>query len=295
MIEKPFLEEARQRFHAALLESILKINTKGIPSNADKDSKQSYKIAVGIFERLGTGESGERLAGQIAGSKFEEICVAFLRTTFPQLSHLRPGIWKVEKGKGDHLALAQYEQYRHLAVLHEASEENPGLAAALGSDYLIKPDVVVIRYPEHEDTINPESKRPLTGENEAKYTPIRHINNDLPILHASVSCKWTMRSDRAQNTRSEALNLIRNRKGRLPHVAFVTGEPMPSRIASVALGTGDIDCVYHFALTELIDTVEMLNRTDRELNLSNAIKLLNTMIDGKRLRDITDLPLDLII
>ena len=53
-----------------------------------------------------------------------------------------------------------------------------------------------------------------------------------------------MRSDRAQNSRTEALNLIRNRKGNLPHIVVVTGEPMPARIASLALGTGDIDCVY---------------------------------------------------
>ena len=45
----------------------------------------------------------------------------------------------------------------------------------------------------------------------------------------------------------------RNRKGNLPHIVVVTGEPMPARIASLALGTGDIDCVYHFALYELVD------------------------------------------
>src|ERR1035438_2137764 len=73
-------------------------------------------------------------------------------------------------------------------------------------------------------------------------------NGGLPILHASISCKWTIRSDRVQNARSEALNLIRNRKGRLPHVVVVTGEPLPSRLSAIALGTGDIDCVYHFAL-----------------------------------------------
>jgi hypothetical protein len=39
-------------------------------------------------------------------------------------------------------------------------------------------------------------------------------NNKLPILPPTISCKWAVRSDRAQNSRSEALNLIRNRKGR---------------------------------------------------------------------------------
>lgn len=64
--------------------------------------------------------------------------------------------------------------------------------------------------------------------------------------------KTFLESDRSQNARTEALNLIRNRKGRLPHISVVTAEPTPWRLASVALGTGDLDCVYHFALHELL-------------------------------------------
>jgi hypothetical protein len=97
-----------------------------------------------------------------------------------------------------------------------------------------------------------------------------------------------MRSDRAQNARSEALNLIRNRKGRLPHIVVVTGEPTPSRLSALALGTGDIDCVYHFALPELVESV-------KELDQSDSLELLQIMIEGNRLRDISDLPLDLAI
>jgi len=84
------------------------------------------------------------------------------------------------------------------------------------------------------------------------------------------------------------LNLVRNRKGRLPHVMVITGEPLPSRIASIALGTGDIDCVYHFALHELMETVEALG-------IEDSMESLNTMVNGKRLRDISDLPLDLAV
>ena len=156
----------------------------------------------------------------------------------------------------------------------------------LGSDYLIKPDVVVIRFPEKDKTINTDEA--LVDKTQARLTPLRRVNSKRPMLHASVSCKWTLRSDRAQNARSEALNLVRNRKGRLPHVAVVTGEPTPSRIASITLGTGDIDCVYHFALPELLETVQDLGFTDAE-------EMLDTMIEGKRLRDIADLPLDLAI
>ena len=95
-----------------------------------------------------------------------------------------------------------------------------------------------------------------------------------------------MRSDRAQNSRTEALNLIRNRKGHLPHIVVVTAEPMPSRLASIALGTGDIDCAYHFALYELMRAV-------KEVGSEDAIEILETLVQGSRLKDISDLPLDL--
>ena len=103
----------------------------------------------------------------------------------------------------------------------------------------------------------------------------------------AISCKWTIRSDRVQNARSEALNLIGNRKGHVPHVVVITGEPLPNRIASIALGTGNIDCVYHFALHELIATIEALE------NEEGTKETLRTMVEGKRLKDIADLPMDL--
>jgi hypothetical protein len=46
--------------------------------------------------------------------------------------------------------------------------------------------------------------------------------------------------------------------------------------------------VYHFALPELIEAVESANGRD-------AINLLDALITGNRLRDISDLPLDLAV
>ncbi len=280
----PFFEEARKSFHAALLGNVLITNEKGVPSNADVGNAASIAIALGIASRIGAEARGARLAGQMSGNKFEEICAQFLQETFGRLTHLRPGTWKVTRS-GRKLAIAAYDQYAHLAALDRAARHDPELAAALGSDYTITPDVVIRRDPEEDEQINRDEL--LVDASVARRTSLRRVNDALPILHASISCKWTLRSDRAQNARSEALNLIRNRKGRLPHVVVVTAEPMPSRIASIALGTGDIDCVYHFALPELIDTIDSLPYPD-------AQDMLNTMVNGNRLRDIADLPLDLV-
>lgn len=64
--------------------------------------------------------------------------------------------------------------------------------------------------------------------------------------------------------------------------------PTPSRLASIALGTGDIDCVYHFALYELQETA-------RALGMGDAADTLDVMVNGDRLKDISDLPLDLAV
>lgn len=280
-------QHARRAFHASLLDSILTINGAGVASNADKDSKTSVAIAKGIADRLKAETVGERSAGQTSGSQFESACAAFVKDTFLKLSHLRPGTWDVHQvGGRSRLEIAKYEQYAHLIALDRAAKSDPELAAALGSDYTITPDIVVSRDTEDDAAINAPFR--LVDASVATLASLRAANGGLPLLHASISCKWTIRSDRAQNARSEALNLVRNRKGRLPHVMVVTAEPLPSRLASIALGTGDIDCVYHFALYELQAAIQAQG-------LDDAGEMLAVMVDGKRLKDISDLPLDLAV
>ena len=146
--------------------------------------------------------------------------------------------------------------------------------------------MIVTRALESDAAINADEY--LVDSIVARRADLRDGPDKSPLLHASISTKWTLRSDRAQNARSEALNLIRNRKGRQPHIMVVTGEPTPSRLSSLALGTGDIDCVYHFALDELTASVKDLGNTEAE-------DMLAIMIDGRRLKDIADLPLDLAV
>ena len=279
--------EARKAFHAALLESTLTIDAKGVVSNADGSNPNSRAIAKGIADLLKAETFSERVAGQTSGNRFEGYCADFVRSTFLKLGHMRPGEWDVRQVTGrNRLEIAKFEQYAHLVALDRAARNDPELAAALGSDYTISPDIVVERRTVDDDVINEAAL--LVDDNVTTLASLRKKNGGAPLLHASISCKWTIRSDRAQNSRSEALNLVRNRKGRLPHIVVVTAEPTPSRLASIALGTGDIDCVYHFALYELQATV-------KALELSDAADLLSVMVDGKRLKDISDLPLDLAV
>jgi len=284
-----YFAEQRSQFHAGLLlGGTLSVDAGGVASNADRSSPLSRNLAAHIATALKVETEGERAAGQTSGGKFEEACATFLETAFAQLGHLRPGQWSVHKvpSRGAASGVARYEQYAHLVDLAAAVESNPSLAAVLGNAYAIAPDVVVSRAPVSDEEIN--THRFLVDDTVATHASLRASVQPNPILHAVVSCKWTLRSDRAQNARSEALNLVRNRKGRLPHVVVVTGEPTPVRISSLALGTGDIDCVYHFALPELVAAVGDKGGEDTK-------ELLDMMIEGKRLKDIADLPLDLAV
>jgi len=259
------IANARFHFHKQLFETnTLTLTSVGVASNADTSSRGSKAIARRIVDIL-----------------VDE----FLRETFPQLQNLRPGRWTIlQLGNNNKLKTSDFAQYEHLAYLNALTTQNAQLAAALGNDYLVAPDVVVYRDLYEDTEIN--ASQCIVDDDIGKMADVRKSNGGKPILHASVSAKYTMRSDRAQNSRTEALNLIRNRKGHLPHIVVVTAEPMPNRLASLALGTGDIDCVYHFALYELIRAV-------KEVGSEDAVETLETLVQGKRLKDISDLPLDL--
>lgn len=292
---KSVLEQARQRFFKALsARKLLTFDdyksgnlTVRAASNADYNNRASVEISNSVARQMVPEKKLRKLPGQSQGDLFESLVSEFLEQTFLELGHLRPGAWSVQRITArDESTLSHFDQFRHLADLARFCSENRELASALGNDYAISPDIVVSRMPEPDAKI--DASRKFLSPGLAQRAPLRKQVNSHPILHACISCKFTFRSDRAQNARSEALNLIRNRKGRTPHLVIVTAECLPSRLASVALGTGDIDCLYHIALPELIEAIDKDTFPD-------AFDMLETMVQGRRIRDLTDLPLDLAV
>ena len=280
------ISKLRKAYHKDICQLILGLRS-GVPNLSDVSSKTSKILALGLVERLGFPLCASPPVGQTVGTVFGELTMDFLNRTFQVLQHIRPGKWIFSASQAS-VGIAAFDQYEHLAALANALKIHKSLAAALGGDYIIRPDIVIGRKPLSDSEIN-GSKDVLGKDPVSTLTPLRRDNYESPkpILHASISCKWTIRSDRSQNTRTEALNLIRNRKGKTPHIACVTAEPMPTRLASLAMGTGDIDCVYHMALLELTSAVKESGNEDQE-------DMLDTLVAGKRLRDISDLPFDLV-
>lgn len=282
------LRKLRQEYHQELIDlGVLAVTASGVASNADSSQKTSKAIALSIAEQLGVTPGGEKLAGQTAGHAFEAATTRFLSKALAEFNHLVPPGTAIEhvmkRGRGFYLA--EFVPYLHLKQLAGAVESDPTLSTVLGNSYDISPDVIMTRAPQPDSYFNGGASR--VDDSVARLTPHRLINNEAKFVEAIISCKWTLRSDRAQNARSEALNIIRNRKGRTPHIVVVTGEPTPSRLASLALGTGDIDMVYHFALPELQQAVAA-SRNDEAANM------LEVLMEGNRIRDISDLIIDII-
>ena len=230
----------------------LRVLPGDIPNNADRSSEPSIKIALEQIRLIfGAADSaGVQQPGQTSGAKLEDEVRDFLRAEFPPLV---PGAtWMIERN----LSITRFRQYSHLAEVAKLVADDPTglLRNALGTEYVIKPDVTVGR------------PSPLGA----------------PVLHASVSCKATIRSDRVQNARHEANILLHHRRGRAPHIVVVTSEPLPSRLASIAQGTGEIDCTYQVALPELREAVARVGGREE--------RILEELIANGRLADLSDLP-----
>ncbi|MGA8456622.1 MAG: NgoMIV family type II restriction endonuclease [Streptosporangiaceae bacterium] len=187
-----------------------------VPNFTDVDNAESMRIGAGILDFLGVARGVASAVPKDPGGPLELAVRDHLADHLPRAHADRA--WLVARGA----IITQFDQYAHLSKVAELVRANPELRITVGMDYLIKPDVTV-----------------ALGEVKTA--------SGLPPLHAAISCKWTIRSDRVQNIRHECLQMIRHRRGRQPHLVTVTAEPLPSRLASIARGTGEVDAVYHVA------------------------------------------------
>ncbi|MFJ6987568.1 MULTISPECIES: NgoMIV family type II restriction endonuclease [unclassified Streptomyces] len=214
-----------------------------VPNIVDVGNDQSADLAISMMRFLGVGKEHQRPARENPGKRFE---VAVLEHLSQQLKqHGAADSWLVERGR----AAKDFAQYAHLAAIDTLMEQSPELRATIGTDYMVTPDVTV--------------SIPDAGE----------LIGNAPWLHAAISCKWTIRSDRVQNIRHEFNGLIRHRRGRQPHLITVTAEPLPSRIVAIARGTGELDAVYHVAYEALDQAVRAVGNDKQRADWEECVKL----------------------
>lgn len=200
-----------------------KLGWSFVPNCADVDNAESIRIAGGMLDQLAVPRHTASDVPAKPGGPLERHVRDDLAAALPGARN-RP--WIVASGG----LITGFDQYAHLREVDKLVRASPELRITIGVDYLIKPDVTVA----------------IGGAPTA---------SGRPPLHAAISCKWTIRSDRVQNIRHEYLQMIRHRRGRQPHLVTVTAEPLPSRLASIARGTGEVDAVYHIAYDALAASV----------------------------------------
>ena len=71
--------------------------------------------------------------------------------------------------------------------------------------------------------------------------------------------------------------MTRTRRCRQPHLGVVTLEPLPTRVASIARGTGEIDAVYHLLYEELWNATMSAGTPDQR-------SVLYELVENGRLR-----------
>ena len=195
-MDNAIILEARKKYHAALVaHKVLTLSADGVASNADSSNAPSKAIAEIVAQKLGASIA-PKLKGQTAGTLFEQLTMQFISDTFPKLQHLRPGAWAVlNLGNQNAVKTWDFAQYEHLTYLSALMNQNKQLSTMLGNDYMVAPDVVVYRGLCDDEEIN--SGAAFVDDSVCQMADLRKRNGGKPILHASVSAKWTMRSDRA--------------------------------------------------------------------------------------------------
>jgi hypothetical protein len=135
-------EQFRKDYHKQIFDHLISLDENGVPNNADKHSKISVEVAKGIVERISLKTQSPKYAGQTTGSNFEHLSLQYLRSTFHNLLHIRPGHFEFYIGT----SIENFEQYEHLATIAESLSTNRELRATLG-DYIISPDIVIGKSP----------------------------------------------------------------------------------------------------------------------------------------------------
>ena len=280
----------RGEYHRRLVAEISFVKAKG---RAWHERREEHSLRAAILRHLlqclgaGSASRGENIIG-VPEEQFIMHTEWFLNEAFSRAEGGSGDAWQAVGYCRNGLARIE-EKYAYVRDIQKVLAKHPAIREELGGT-VITPDIAVVKEIElgWEGESRPTSDgKEIQGTGTAVAEQTGLLGRPL-ALRAAVSCRWTIRSDRAQNTRTEALNLIRNRKGNTPHIVAVTFEPLPGRLSSLALGTGDLDCMYHVALAELEEAI-------RETGSEDHIEQIETLVKGRRLRDISDLPVDLAI
>ncbi|MBB1251917.1 type II site-specific deoxyribonuclease [Streptomyces sp. OF3] len=201
--------------------------------------------------------------------------------------------------------LEEFEQYAHLSALKSLAEDaSPEVAAALTrleqATYTV-PELASLVDALEDTLAAADSRRRALVDLLGDESPLRldvavdRSGPSVPVdatdapshLIAGFSLKWSLRTDRLQDPRTQGAKMATMRRGRMPHFAAVTMEPRPYMLGRLGRGTGDLDCVYHLALSPLVEAVQAVFASNKDRIRQRDMFM--RMVEQRRLRDYDDL------
>lgn len=282
---------------APFAQDLCKYRENGKPNTSDASDKLSVEVGEALFDilkvsRIRSGEKDEPTGGQLATA-----VAADLLERFPS------GVGGIEvrpEGK-----LFDFEQYRHVGVIRNVKAGRSkefarawkrltthvrGRAAPPDVDRVEAMILAVERAANESDArlrrlLDELGEESLLG---LDLTVSRSgLEGRLPTLEAGLSLKWSLRTDRAQDCRSQGAKMSALRRGRMPHFGVVTMEPRPYMLNLLGGGSGDVDCVYHLDLPALTEAVETVY--SRGIKRIQGRDQFRRLVDQRRIRDYDEL------
>lgn len=266
----------------------------GKPNTSDASDAFSVELGEALFDAMGVPTGTSAPSG--VDKKMSQLLAADLgsRVSGTGLEVLpeRP--------------LESFAQFRHIGVLRNfQAEPSPGVTKAVKRlrAFAMRSVTTPPRTVTKRDTLFDELDQALADETAIRRQIIDDLGEEsllgldvtasrpqatgLPHLEAGFSLKWSLRTDRAQDPRSQGAKMSALRRGRMPHFAAVTMEPRPYMLRILGGGSGEVDVVYHLDLPSLATALE--KTTTGRPRRRETRDQFRRLVDQRRLLDYDDL------
>jgi len=263
----------------------------GNPNTSDNSDQQSKDIGLAMFDELGVPAG--RPAPPDAGSALEEAVRLHLVSVRPDLV--------IERSR----PATDFDQYAHLSVFPTFRRANVSTETSLArlAEAIATVDSLEARVSlsaelararaslQRQDALVGElvSNMPEEALLKVDITVAEPRPGGLPLVHTTISSKWSLRTDRAQDCVSQGAKLVAQRRGRMPHFAVLTIEPRPAMLKILGDGSGSIDCVYHLDLPALTRAWEGLAASQVRPETWSPYRSFRRLVEQRRLRDYDEL------
>lgn len=264
----------------------------GKPNTSDANDNFSVELGEALFDALGVSKRAR--GSEPTGDPFSKKVAGELTSELEALG----STLAIEPER----ALNEFEQFRHVGALRdmrpEPSRDYLKAWSALGRfvrGRLSDPKALA-RFEELAAAV----KSATDAETEARRLLLEEVGGEsllnldvtasrqrhsprTPTLEMGLSLKWSLRTDRAQDCRSQGAKMASLRRGRMPHFAVVTMEPRPYMLNLLGGGSGEVDCVYHLDLPALRRSVEEV--CSAKPRRRKTLDTFNRLVAQRRLRD----------